>query len=508
MFQQIDIDFLPKYKVDYLVANTFSLKHKCIVLLMSDAGLRVTEAISLKLGSFDFKERILTVVNLKKREKAKFKNRIVPITNRLYASLLNYIPTLNSKKSDSWLFPSTKDNHHIRREQVNKNLTRFKNNHPGFDNLHPHALRHSYATYLRSQGESLDTIQRLLGHESQDVTSIYTHIPTDLLKQIHSEVFDGKKTKLQKFKDKIFGAERQPLINIDPLRNELMIGRDLIMHEVNDKLSRNINIIFLGPTGTGKSTMLKNINPTGRKVLYIDDCSEMKNTLLNTLFYIYEGKEQVFELMFGEFDKQKMKTKLSRHTMKSLAQNICDVVQPHEYILVIDTVDRIPPRVVDVLDTFKDHFTIITAAREVPLNKTTFLWNFETIRIENLPRAESLGLINKLSFNLDVEDYDQYKNYIWNKSDGNPRVIQEMVERFRKEPIISKDVVRSIDHYGSLKEIDMSLMVLIMLGCMAIFRYLGRETGDTGLTFIGGCAMILLILSRYFFNLTKHKILK
>jgi integrase/recombinase XerD len=213
-------------------------------------------------------------------------------------------------------------------------------------------------------------------------------------------------------------------------------------------------------------------------------------------------------LMFGEYDRSALKSKLSRQTMKHLAQCICDVVQPHEYVLVIDSVDRIPPRAVDVLELFKDHFTIITSAREVALNKTSFLWNFETHKIEALTRPMSLELINKLSYDMEIEDYEQYKNYIWNKSDGNPRVIFEMCDRFRKEVIVSKDTVRSIDHYGSLKEIDMSIFILIALGCMAIFRYVGKETGNTSLTFIGGCAMIILILSRYFFGFTKQKVLK
>lgn len=508
MFQQIDIDFLPKHKIDYLVQNSSNQKYKCIVLLMADAGLRVSEVTGLQLGSFDFKERLICVTSLKKREKAKFKNRLVPITNRLYSSLLNYIPTLKSKKSDSFLFPSTKKGEEMSRFSVNKYLARFKKKHSGFDNLHPHALRHSYATYLLSNGESIDTIQRLLGHENRDMTAIYAHIPTAQLKQMHSNVFDQKKGKLQKFKEKLIGKPQEQIINIEPLQNDLMVGRNELVYDINDKISRNINLILLGTTGVGKSTILRNINPSGRKILLMDDTSELKTTLLSTLIHLYEDKEKVFELMFGEQDKSKLKTKLSRHSMKSLAQNICDVVEPQEYILVIDSVDRIAPRAVDILEIFKDHFTIITTAREVALNKTSFLWNFETIKVDKLERSHSLELINKLSNNMEVEDYEQYKNYIWNKSDGNPRVIFEMVDRFRKEPVISKEVVRKVDHFGSLKEIDMSLVILIVLSGMAILRYIGRETGDTSLTFVGGVAMVLLILSRYFFQFTKHKILK
>jgi hypothetical protein len=509
MFHQIEIDYLPKNKIDYLVNKSSSIRYKCIILLMCDAGLRVTETISLQLGHFDFRDRTLTVSSLKKKEKARFKHRMIPITDRLYSALLSYIPSLKDPTDNSFLFPSpTNSNKPIVRESVNKYLTRFKKNHSGFEQLHPHALRHSYATYLLSNGQSLDTLQRLLGHEDKNITAIYAHIPTEELKAMHAKVFDPDKSKIQKIKDKIFGVKSEPLINISPLQNELMIGRDLQVMEINDKLNRNINMILLGGVGVGKSTILKNINIGTRKSLYIDDTSEMKTTLLNTLLYLHETKEKVFELIYGEYDKQALKTKLSRHTMKNLAKAICEVVQPQEYVLVIDTVDRIPPRVVDVFETFKDHFTIITTAREIPLNKTSFLWNFETLKIEPLERSHSLDLISKLSNNMEVEDFEQYRNYIWNKSDGNPRVIFEMIDRFRKEPVISKDVVRSIDHYGSLKEYDMSLFILIGLGFMAIFRYYGRETGDTSFTFLGGVAMILLILSRYFFGFTKHRVLK
>lgn len=508
MFRQVDIDFLPKYKVDYLVQETTNYKFKVAVLLMADAGLRVSECISLQLGNFDFKERLLSVTSLKKRENAKFKHRLIPVTNRLYSALLNYIPKLPTKDSNSWLFPNTNNTTHIRRETINKYLGRFKNKHSGFDNLHPHALRHSYATYLMSKGESIDTVQRLLGHENRDVTAIYAHIPSDHLKQLHSRVFDGDKTKIQKFKDKLFGADTVPVINIEPLQNELMLGRNDLIFEINDKLSRNINQVLLGGVGVGKSTLIRNINAGTRKTLYFDDTGEMKQTLLNTLLYLYDDKEKVFELMFGEFDKSKIKQKLSRQSLKNLAQAICDVVQPHEYVLVIDSVDRISPRAVDVLEQFKDHFTIICAAREIPLNKTSFLWNFETIKVEKLDRAHTIDLISKLSQTIEVEDYEQYKNYIWNKSDGNPRVITEMIQRFKKEPVLTSEVVSKVDHYGSLPEIDMSIFVLIFLASLAILRYYGKESGDTSLTFIGGCAMILLILSRYLFNFTKHKVLR
>ncbi len=178
----------------------------------------------------------------------------------------------------------------------------------------------------------------------------------------------------------------------------------------------------------------------------------------------------------------------------------------HEYVLLIDNVDRITPRYIKILEILKDHFTIITTAREVPINKSSFLWTFETLRLKNLNRAESLELIHRLSYDLEVEDLSMFRNHLWEQSTGNPRVIFELIERYRKEAFISNDVVRKVRHYGSLREIDMSVVVILALGTMAVLRYLAIETGDTSLKFFGGAALVFLLIFRNVVHITKRKV--
>ena len=155
----------------------------------------------------------------------------------------------------------------------------------------------------------------------------------------------------------------------------------------------------------------------------------------------------------------------------------------------------------------KNTFVIITSAVEISINKSAFLWNFEKIELKNLSRNHSFELIHKLSYDLQIKDYEIFRNHIHQQTNGNPRAIVEMIERYRREPILISSVIRSITHYGAIKEFDFSYVVIIMIASLAIFRYMTSEFDNPGLRVIGGMAMILLLLSRTMFSQTKRKTL-
>jgi integrase/recombinase XerC len=133
-------------------------------------GLRVSELVGLNLDDFDFSERWVRV-----RGKGR-KERQVPFGGKAAAAVDRY---LNGRKpsaaSDRALFL----NHHGRRlsDRGARGIVKFYARMiSGDSSIHPHSLRHAYATHLLSDGADLRAIQELLGHAQLSTTQKYTQV--------------------------------------------------------------------------------------------------------------------------------------------------------------------------------------------------------------------------------------------------------------------------------------------------------------------------------------------
>lgn len=502
-----EIKFLDKEQCNRLLESIDNLKHRLIVLLMLDCGLRVSEVISLRYKDFDFKKDLVIVESLKKREKSL--KRKVPLSKRLYQTLAEYLSKKSNIQGNDYLFPSPLKScdSHITRFAVNKFLKKY-NKKLGFKFINPHSLRHSFGTNHISSGTPLENIKTMLGHTKYDTTLIYAQIPTEILKRNINTVTDEKDKYLTRIL-KRFGIIRntEKRISINYHNDNFTIGRNNELALLQENSKKGINTIITGDIGFGKSHLLDNLK-TDKKVLKIDDLSGLKSTLGSLLLYLYDNdKEHCKELIYGDLPLDKVKVKISRLSVRNLSQEICKIVEPKEYILSIDRVDNITPKAIQFLEELKDSFIIFCTARNVKIDRSSFMWNFERIELKPLSRTKSIELINKLSFDIDVEDKTLFRNHIYEQSNGNPRVIFEIIDRYRKEPVITNEVVRSIRHTASLREYDLTFIIFIGFGLMYLLRYMSKEVDNDSFRFIGGVALVLTLLSRQLLGFTKRKFL-
>ncbi len=158
------------------------LRDQCILELLYATGVRVSELVSIKLNNIDIRNRTIRILGKGRKE------RLVPFNLTAQKALKSYIlqsrDTLFQKnmnqKDEGYLFFNTHGKPLTSRgvEYILKEIENKTGCHYG---LHPHLLRHTFATHLLEGGADLRVIQELLGHESLNTTQIYTHVTDEAM---------------------------------------------------------------------------------------------------------------------------------------------------------------------------------------------------------------------------------------------------------------------------------------------------------------------------------------
>ena len=167
---------------------------KCLVELLYGAGLRASELVSLKLGSLPRRKGTRWVTaDIIIRGKGG-KERLCPLGGPALLSLSNWLEdrdaslpegSLARGRSEAFVFPSRGKAGHLTRRRLGQLLeTLATKANLRASRVHPHALRHAYATHLLQGGADLRSVQTLLGHADIATTQIYTHVLTDELAEL------------------------------------------------------------------------------------------------------------------------------------------------------------------------------------------------------------------------------------------------------------------------------------------------------------------------------------
>lgn len=196
-------DFLGTNEIDQLLAlnmerkDPLATRDQAILELLFASGLRVSELCGLTLQTLNIRGRTVRVIGKGNKE------RIVPFTNRcqraieIYLNETRPLQVLKNKsgKIDNSLFLNAKGTK-LTPRGVQYILSEIEKKIGAYFKLHPHKLRHTFATTLLNKGANLRTIQELMGHESIGTTQIYTHVTYSNMKQTYDNAFPRAKRKI------------------------------------------------------------------------------------------------------------------------------------------------------------------------------------------------------------------------------------------------------------------------------------------------------------------------
>lgn len=166
-------------------------RDRAILELLYAAGIRVGELVGLNLGDISLDEGLVRVLGKGSKE------RIVPFGERARESLETYLNVRGNRMRANRFIRS--DVRHPEGEAVFLNIRggrltarsvwnivdRYVGQLAERLRVHPHTLRHTFATHMLNAGADLRTIQELLGHESLSTTQKYTHVSVEQLIKIY-----------------------------------------------------------------------------------------------------------------------------------------------------------------------------------------------------------------------------------------------------------------------------------------------------------------------------------
>ena len=166
--------------LNFKPSNLIEIRDMAIVELMYSSGLRVSETVNINMSDFEEDMTFLRVLG------KGAKTRIVPLGRFAVTAINNWIIEREKivTKSEALFLNSKGARLSIRSVQLRLKKMATKQ---GLPPIHPHMLRHSFATHMLESSGDLRTIQELLGHSSLSTTQIYTKLDYQHLVKIYDQ---------------------------------------------------------------------------------------------------------------------------------------------------------------------------------------------------------------------------------------------------------------------------------------------------------------------------------
>ncbi len=157
-------------------------RDRALLELLYAAGLRVSELVSLNLEQVDLDTNEIRVRGKGSKERMGLIGE--PAARALRAYLSQGRPKLSGKKRSSALFLN-RDGGRLPARRIQKILEKYARSTNIDKRVHPHLLRHTFATHLLDGGADLRVVQELLGHAQLSSTQIYTHVSKSQARKIY-----------------------------------------------------------------------------------------------------------------------------------------------------------------------------------------------------------------------------------------------------------------------------------------------------------------------------------
>ena len=170
--------------------DALAVRDRAMLELFYSSGLRLAELVSLDLAGIDHAGATVTVTGKGS------KTRIVPVGSHALAALREWLPVraLLAPEAEHALFVG-RNGRRLGPRAVQQRLRQWALKQGIAGNVHPHVLRHSFATHVLQSSGDLRAVQEMLGHANISTTQVYTHLDFQHLAKVYDQAHPRAKRK-------------------------------------------------------------------------------------------------------------------------------------------------------------------------------------------------------------------------------------------------------------------------------------------------------------------------
>ncbi len=186
--QVLDVDEAVQL-VELPTDGPLGLRDRALLELFYSSGLRLAEVCALRWVDLDFVQGLVTVLGKGSKQ------RVVPVGSHALKALAEWRIALHRNVTDQqFVFPGRSDKP-ITSRAIQLRLRQLAQRQGVFKRVHPHLLRHSFASHMLESSGDLRAVQELLGHADIATTQIYTHLDFQYLAKVYDAAHPRAKRK-------------------------------------------------------------------------------------------------------------------------------------------------------------------------------------------------------------------------------------------------------------------------------------------------------------------------
>ena len=277
----------------------------------------------------------------------------------------------------------------------------------------------------------------------------------------------------------------------------LLIGREEELKRIEENISKGRHTLLAGRLGIGKSHLLRYLEKTLKRAVYVERIYPLKAALLDILKHLHQRGRLKAPRGVGR-DWEALSRKFSRLHVKSLAELVVEQIKGKKYVLLLDQLEAVTPAITATLNQLLSCALVIGAASKLKENHRKVWWAFDLIELPPLTREESLELLYQIIGEEPVENREMFVNKVLAQADGNPYAVVEMAKQAGAEEMVTPQFIRDLRHPAGVKYLDITPLLLLVGTCVVAARFLALGVDNTDLYVLAGVGGAFFVFFRYF----------